>query len=300
MCCQEIGWVGLCFESPEAPCLTTVPIKSAAFSVTRIRKELAAQNALRVDLPACEAYFLMLYLKDARHCDIRPDGSQTQARRYGRGSVCLVDLQKGASIELQSSLHALAFVLPKALFNEVAEMSCTTKLHRLRCRRGEPDVVLGNLGIALMPLFETDSLSAPALLQHMATAVCAHLLHDYRDETLRNGVSESSLSVCQEKAAKEFMLENLADELSVAAIASTTGLSANHFSQEFKKATGFTPHQWLTRMRIDRAKEMLSQHFLPVKAIAAHCGFADQSYFTKVFSRETGMTPAAWRGAWMH
>lgn len=300
MHCQEIGWVGLSFGVPEAPCLSTIPIKSAAFSVTRIRRQLAVGEEAKAELPACDAYLLLLYLHEAHHSDVGPNGALTHIRRYGRGAICLVDLRKGASITLRSSLNALAFVLPRALFNEVAEMSSATKLHRLHWRAGEPDVVLSNLGVALLPLFETTGLLTPLLLQHMATAVCAHLLHDYRDETLRNGVSQSSLSIRQEKAAKEYMLEKLGEGLSISAVAAAAGLSANHFSQEFKKATGYTPHQWLTRMRINRAKEMLSDDKVALRTIAEHCGFTDQSYFTKVFSRETGMTPTAWREGLIH
>ncbi|QFY63455.1 helix-turn-helix transcriptional regulator (plasmid) [Rhizobium grahamii] len=297
---EDFDCVGLYFGTPEAPCLTTIPIRSASFSVTKIRRELGGRETADVELPASNAYFLMLYLDDAWHSDIRPDGSRAPVRLYEKGSICLVDLRNPTAITLHSNLHALAFVLPRSLFDEVADISTSTKLHRLRCRRGEPDSVLGNLAVALLPLFENANMSPPALLQHLAAAVCAHLLHDYSDETLRNGVADSSLSVGQEKAAKEFMLDNLGKELSVPAIAAAVGLSVNHFSQEFRRATGFTPHQWLTRMRVDRAKELLQQRAMPLKAISDDCGFSDQSHFTKVFSRQTGVTPATWRSAWLN
>jgi AraC-like DNA-binding protein len=93
------------------------------------------------------------------------------------------------------------------------------------------------------------------------------------------------------------MLANIAGDVSVAEIAAAAGLSPSHFSEQFKRANGLTPYQWLTRMRIDQAKEMLRSRRLSLQAIADRCGFTDHSHFTKVFSRETGLTPMVWRAA---
>jgi AraC family transcriptional regulator len=298
--CQESGCVGPYFGVPDAPCLSTTPVRSAPFCVTRIERRLIGSEAVVVDLPPSDGYLLMLYLEDTCHADLRPDGSLADARIYRQGSICLVDLCQGASILLRENLNALAFVLPRALFDELAEMSNTTRLQHLRCRRGEADPVIESLGIALLPLFESGNVSPPALLQHLASAICAHVLHDYSDEAMRNGAADSSLAVWQEKAVKDYMLDHLGEDLSIALIASTIGYSANHFGREFKRATGLTPHQWLIRMRVEKAKQLLAQKSLALGMIADLCGFTDQSHFTKVFQRATGMTPAVWRLAPIH
>lgn len=298
--CQEKGCVGPYFGLPDAPCLTTTPVRAAQFCVTRLRRELSGDEAVVVNLPPSDGYLLMLYLEDTCHVDVRPDGTLADPRIYRQGSICLVDLCDGTAILLRESLHALAFVLPRALFDELAEMSNTTRLQHLRCRRGEADPVIESLGVALLPLFESGHSSPPALLQHLASAICAHVLHDYSDEAMRNGTSESALAVWQEKAAKEFMLDHLGEDLSIALIASSIGYSANHFGQEFKRATGLTPHQWLTRMRVEKAKKLLAQKAMDLGTVADLCGFTDQSHFTKVFQRATGMTPAVWRQMPIH
>lgn len=180
---KDLTCVGLYFGTPEAPSLTTVPIRAAGFSVTSICKEFEPGGANDVPLPAADAYFLMLYLEDAAHADIRPDGSATPVRHYERGSICLVDLADGARIRLASRLRALAFVLPKALFDEAAALSPGMASRRLVCRRGEPDSVLGNLGTALLALLGSRAEpSPPALLRHVAVAICAHLLHQYGEK----------------------------------------------------------------------------------------------------------------------
>ncbi len=287
--------MGSYFGVPEAAALEVVPVDSAVFCATKLTKTPRDGQVQEVRIPASDAYLLMIYLKDAFHADIGKDGTRTAVNCYPRGSICLVDLFDGAAIELHGDLHALAFFLPKKLFLEVAKISSFTKISRLICKRRHPDEVLSNLAAALVPLFDAGRLVLPALLRSMALAICAHLLQDYCEKSMRNGVSPSSLSVGQEKAAKEYMIENLGRELSVAEIASVAGLSPNHFTQEFRKATGTTPHQWLMKIRIDHAKDLLPVSALTLKDIAEECGFTDQSHFTKVFARETGSTPAAWR-----
>jgi AraC family transcriptional regulator len=288
---KESSCVGLCFGTPEAPSLTTVPIKAATFSVTSICKELAEEEANDVRLPACDAYFLMLYLEDADHADIREDGTCTPIRRYEQGSICLVDLDVGAAIRLHSRLNSLTFVLPKMLFEEAASLSSNTETHRLACRRGKPDGVLANLGTALLALLTSSrAASPPAMLKHMAVAICAHLLHQY-GETPEGGPTISRLpsglnTGVQQKAG--------GDEPPLFPIATATDFAEERFLLDFKRATGLAPGQWLTRIRVERAKEFMAEHTLSIEAIARQCGFGDLEHFNQAFTIETGMTPAAW------
>lgn len=290
------GGVGPYFGLPHAPCLKLTPVHAAPFSVTRIQRTASDSENVIVDLPPQNAYFVMLYLKNVRHSDILSDGSRTDVSLYRKGSICLVDLACGASICLHSELDSLAFNLPRSLFQEVIATSPEAKLQELRCKRGEFDPVMRNLGVALLPLFERSLVEAPAALQYIAVAICAHLLHNYADVPPSDKRStKSSLSVWQEKAAKEFMIDHIGGDSSVAAIAAAAGLSSSHFSTTFKDATGVTPHQWLLKMRVAQAKELLVDRSMNLSVIAAKCGFTDQSHFTKVFVREAGTTPAAWR-----
>jgi AraC family transcriptional regulator len=55
------------------------------------------------------------------------------------------------------------------------------------------------------------------------------------------------------------------------------------------------PHRWLLARRIERAQELLLHSALSLDRIAAACGFADQSHFSRVFSRQIGIAPSAWR-----
>ncbi|MGF9563008.1 AraC family transcriptional regulator [Neorhizobium sp. JUb45] len=296
---HEKGEVGRYFGIAGAPCLTTVPVKSASLTVTRLRREVSGSVPVPVRLPAENAYFLMLYLSDVSHCDIRLDGSLTKAKLYPRGSVCLVDLKEGASIMLLSRLDSLAFVIPYDLFDEMGDLLSDLTACGLHCRRGEVDAMIGYVGQALLPLFERPDLAAAATLRHMAIALCTHLLHDYGHLSGMEAACRkppSLLSDAQLKAAKDFVLENLQKNLSISLIAAAAGVSPRHLSAGFREATGYTPHQWLMHVRIARAKDLLSQRSLSLQTIAHRCGFSDHSHLSRAFLRETGMSPGAWRG----
>ncbi|MGO4287978.1 helix-turn-helix domain-containing protein, partial [Bosea sp. TAB14] len=69
------------------------------------------------------------------------------------------------------------------------------------------------------------------------------------------------------------------------------GLSPGYFSRAFRNTTGFSPHQWLIRKRIERARDILRCGRLELADIAVACGFADQSHFTNVFAKLEGVSP---------
>lgn len=104
-----------------------------------------------------------------------------------------------------------------------------------------------------------------------------------------------ALSPWQERLAKELMQSQMDQGLSIAQIANECSLSRSHFSRAFKKNTGVSPRDWFLRVRLDKAKGLLTGSDLTISQISLDCGFADQSHFTRVFTRMLGITPFTWR-----
>ena len=73
------------------------------------------------------------------------------------------------------------------------------------------------------------------------------------------------------------------------------GISYVHFIRRFKQSTGVTPGEYLTKIRLERAKTFLAQNDMMIKEIAPRCGFENEYYFSNVFKKYTGMTPSAFR-----
>ncbi|MEV0390756.1 helix-turn-helix transcriptional regulator [Nonomuraea sp. NPDC050643] len=97
------------------------------------------------------------------------------------------------------------------------------------------------------------------------------------------------------RAGVAIMRERLAEPLTLDSIAAEAHLSVYHFVRVFREATGQTPYRYLTRLRIERARRLLSTGSLSVEQIARRCGYASPGALSSAFLRETGVRPSAYR-----
>jgi AraC family transcriptional regulator len=93
----------------------------------------------------------------------------------------------------------------------------------------------------------------------------------------------------------EFIREHLNEPLSLEALAQQVGFSPYHFTRVFRQALGASPHQFVLRQRLERARQLLEQTDLPLAQVAVACGFAHQSHMTQVFAQRLGCTPRTYR-----
>ena len=92
-----------------------------------------------------------------------------------------------------------------------------------------------------------------------------------------------------------FIERNYAGELSLGSISSQVLLSPNYFSAQFKQATGLSPWEYLTRVRLERAKALLRSTGNTITDVALSVGFGDSGYFSRVFKSREGMSPRSYR-----
>ena len=93
----------------------------------------------------------------------------------------------------------------------------------------------------------------------------------------------------------EFIEANLGEDISLSALAEVAGMGPHYFSDLFKRSTNLSPHQYVLRRKMERAKGYLKKPDISVIEVSAVLGFADQSHFTKVFRRSVGVTPTEFR-----
>ncbi|MUM77178.1 helix-turn-helix domain-containing protein [Pseudodesulfovibrio sp. F-1] len=94
--------------------------------------------------------------------------------------------------------------------------------------------------------------------------------------------------------AREVIRAEYGEDLSLGRLAREAGLSPWHLVRVFEGEVGVTPHVYLTQVRVDRARRMLAGPGR-IADIAVECGFADQAHLTRLFKRQTGMTPGGFR-----
>ena len=93
------------------------------------------------------------------------------------------------------------------------------------------------------------------------------------------------------KRVLDYVAAHFGGDINLETMAAEAGLSPSHFSRLFKQTIGTSPHQFVMRYRVERAKEMLKELGRPKIDIALSCGFADQAHFTRVFKQIEGITP---------
>lgn len=95
--------------------------------------------------------------------------------------------------------------------------------------------------------------------------------------------------------AKEFIDTNYAAEISLKEVADSVYLNPSYFSQLFKETTGENFITYLTKVRIEKAMELLNKFDYKVYEVAQAVGYTDQAYFSRIFKQVTGLNPADYR-----
>jgi transcriptional regulator GlxA family with amidase domain len=91
--------------------------------------------------------------------------------------------------------------------------------------------------------------------------------------------------------------ERYASLHSVAELAEIVGIGYDHLRHVFRERYGMSLQEWLIRSRLERAKELLRHSALPLKAIAAMCGFGTDRHLCAVFRERVGSSPGGYRKA---
>ncbi|CAN7588379.1 helix-turn-helix domain-containing protein [Brucella pseudogrignonensis] len=146
------------------------------------------------------------------------------------------------------------------------------------------------------------SLAEPANLSqlkidYLARALCADLLAKYSvvSPAAIKPDRYGGLTSRQLRRIDDYITEHLTRDIHIGELASLSGMGRTSFHQRFKAATHITPHQYVMRVRVQKAKEMLGTSVLPLAEIGFACGFSDQAHFATLFKRIAGTTPASFR-----
>ena len=98
------------------------------------------------------------------------------------------------------------------------------------------------------------------------------------------------------RQVRDWLADDLVNPPTLTDMARAVGLSKYQLLRRFEKVYGVPPHAWLLQQRVERARRLIGSGVNLVD-VAAACGFADQSHMTRLFSRQFGFTPGAWRRA---
>jgi AraC-like DNA-binding protein len=269
----------------------------AETAITHVRRQLVSEDpvghetnedALLVSVSFLDGYLREFWL----------DGQPVpRSPPQPAGIITLIDRRRSVSTRFKTAVHGLQFYFPLKALHDIASESNLARFEDVRLApcTPVPDPTMHYLGSSLLPAFEKPEQASRLFIEHVALAAAGHMLLTYAG--LHERGPRGGLAPWQLKRAEEMLSANLGGDLPLASIAAECRLSTSHFTRAFRQTTGLPPHQWLLKRRVETAKAILRDTSLSLGEIARTCGFADQSHFTRVFSRLEGQGPGAWRRA---
>lgn len=121
---------------------------------------------------------------------------------------------------------------------------------------------------------------------------------------LNKSITESLQAIIEKKRqddtrpirlAKNYIQQNYMNPITLEEVSDLVGFNASYFSTLFKKETGINFVQYLSEIRMEKAKELLKESNLSVAAICEEVGYSDLKHFTKSFRKTTGIKPNEYR-----
>jgi len=211
---------------------------------------------------------------------------------YTAGDLALCDRHVGEWVGLMNVSHLQLGISDAAL------MACSDGAYgevELRASRKFADPRLSAMVAAvhaeMVAGFPSGRLFLDSVEQAMAvTLVNGHAVRHRPVQLYRGGLGSARL-----RRIKELVYAKMEDDLRLDEMAQSVGLSTAHFARMFRKSTGETPHQFVLRQRLERAKRMLRAPDARVLDVALACGFKTQQHFAQVFRDACRVSPTRYR-----
>jgi AraC family transcriptional regulator len=212
---------------------------------------------------------------------------------YGKGSLWIMPAGATTDWDASGSGRIFHFYIPTPTLDRrvVETLDVDPKAVSLRDEGFQSDAILeGIIRRMLLPLswYEPSDRIAASSACELITAYLAARCAGRAPQALlvRGGLAPVVL-----RRVLDYVEAQLEQGLSLRDLAAVAGLSPYHFARVFKRSTGSSPHRYVLRRRIERAKRHLAAGELPLAAVALTCGFGSQSHFTAHFRTATGLTP---------
>ena len=213
-----------------------------------------------------------------------------------QGDVTLKVSGQPAGWSFDKEVDLLVMRFAPAFLRHVAEESgLNADAVELRASFDRRDEAVKHIGLAMLADMEAGGAGGRVYGDSLATALATHLLRNHGTSPQavadrRGGLPRSTL-----RRVIDFVNDNLSMDLGLSEMAGVANLSRYHFSRQFKRSTGLSPHQYVIQRRVKRAKELLSCTDLSVGDVASAVGFTHQSHLARHVRRHFGVPPSSLR-----
>ena len=290
--------LGEALRVENGPAIVTRALRTADMAVTEIRCDnpLAQMSG---PIQQEDAFLVSLYLRDSPNCEYWEGGRRASVCDQRIGESPFHALKRDPAALIHKPYHCLAFYLPRAALDAIANDANAPPIRDLNYKPGAGvnDLTISGLGSLLLPTLSHPDQANPLFVDHILLALGLHVAQAYGGMRPMSRPARGGLTPWQERRAREILHANIKRGVALKEVARECGLSVGYFSHAFRRTLGVAPHKWLIEQRIVLSKEKLRDDGLSLSDVAAECGFSDQSHLTRVFRQTVGVSPGAWRRA---
>jgi AraC family transcriptional regulator len=254
-------------------------------------------GALHDHLTGMSGHVLMTYYGAAQHITWRA-GTQRLVSQTRPGSITLIPDGHDGHWDISGPIEVSHVYLTDQRLQDSADQLAGGSRVDLVDRVGFDDPVTSRI---LQMVSQENITGEPAsrlFVEQAIDLLCTQLVRGHSSLSARPRVEpRRGLADWQTKRVTNYMAERLDHDIGLDELAALAGLSRFHFCTAFRLATGQTPHNWLTAMRIQQARRLLAEPDLPIIHVALAVGYQTASAFAAIFRNATGVTPSAYRRA---
>jgi len=212
------------------------------------------------------------------------------------GDIHIIPADTPSAWEVGGKDTFLTLSVSPTLLNRVAEeLGHDPDGIEIRNRFQVRDTQLENIGWALNEEMKCGYPCGRLYFDSLAVAVATRLICYHSSKSIDMKRPNKRLSDRRLRQVFDHIEDNLAENISLGDLAAVVGLSVSHFKVLFREAVGLSPHQYLIRRRVERAKNLLGEGKLSISQIATESGFAHQSHLARHMHRVLGVAPQALR-----
>jgi AraC family transcriptional regulator len=238
---------------------------------------------------------VLISLSDGCKGELRTASGHGIRGTQRKGAVCVLPSGLAHTAQLDGPSEHLALYIDPSVINRAASESRLSSRFEIVERYLRRDPVISSIGWALLGELDSQGMSGRLYAESLANVLAVHLLRYYTTVDVQTERFIGGLSAANLRRVTSFIADNYARDVKLDELASVAGMSSFHFAREFKRTTGTTPHQYLIKFRVERAKALLAENELPLTEVGLRTGFSHQSHFTRLFRRLTGTTPLSYR-----
>lgn len=271
-------------------------VESRGLGWTGVSQRSFLYKGQDVLIPPMDDFMIVQYRQGLTPMDREFDGRWTRTQ-CGPGDFSLLSRAMQSHWSWTEGLHVAHIYLSNDLMARVARDICDGEIGVICLHdvlQGN-DPVIGHIADQLTQEAAQSGTAGPLYAEALSIQLAVHLLRHYASITQkpckrRHGFSQSEMT-----RLNEYIDSELAAGLTLERLAESLDLGVWALNLRLRQTIGKSPYAYVQEKRVSQASDLLCKSDLPIKAVAAACGFSDQAHMTRALRKALGTTPAQLR-----